>query len=265
MLPVRWVVDHPVTVWMLTVAVFVFGLVSFGQLPLDLMPDISYPTITVRTAYEGAAPEEVEAQVSRLVEEALSTVEGVVAIESRSRAGTSDVVLEFAWDTPMGGAMQDVRERLQTTFLPEAADRPLILRYDPSLEPLLRVALTGGGTELQTREVAEKQVKRALEALDGVAAVTVRGGLERLVLVEPRDDWLEARGVSLADLQRTPPRTSTWRAASCVRARTSTSSARSTSSAPPTRCASSRWCGPTARGCGSGMWPRCAMAAPIAS
>lgn len=203
MLPVRWVVDHPVTVWMLTVAVFVFGLVSFGQLPLDLMPDISYPTITVRTAYEGAAPEEVEAQVSRLVEEALSTVEGVVAIESRSRAGTSDVVLEFAWDTPMGGAMQDVRERLQTTFLPEAADRPLILRYDPSLEPLLRVALTGGGTELQTREVAEKQVKRALEALDGVAAVTVRGGLERLVLVEPRDDWLEARGVSLADLQRT--------------------------------------------------------------
>jgi HAE1 family hydrophobic/amphiphilic exporter-1 len=201
--PVRWVVDHPVTVWMLTVAVFVFGFVSFGQLPLDLMPDISYPTITVRTAYEGAAPEEVEAQVSRLVEEALSTVEGLVSIESRSRAGTSDVVLEFAWDTSMGGAMQDVRERLQTTFLPDAADRPLILRYDPSLEPLLRVALTGGGTELQSREVAEKQVKRALEALEGVAAVTVRGGLERLVLVEPREDWLAARGVTLANLQTT--------------------------------------------------------------
>ena len=203
MLPVRWVVDHPVTIWMLTVAVFVFGWVSLGQLPLDLMPDISYPTLTVRTAYEGAAPEEVEAQVSRPVEEALSTVEGLVSIESRSRAGTSDVVLEFAWDTPMGAAMQDVRERLQTTFMPDTADRPLILRYDPSLEPLLRVALTGGGTELQQREVAEKQVKRALEALDGVAAVTVRGGLERLVLVEPREDWLVARGVSLADVQRT--------------------------------------------------------------
>jgi HAE1 family hydrophobic/amphiphilic exporter-1 len=186
---------------MLTVAVFVFGWVSFAQLPLDLMPDISYPTLTVRTAYEGAAPEEVEAQVSRPVEEALSTVEGVVSIESRSRAGTSDVVLEFAWDTPMGAAMQDVRERLQTTFMPDGADRPLILRYDPSLEPLLRVALTGGGTELQQREVAEKQVKRALEALDGVAAVTVRGGLERLVLVEPHADWLLARGLTMEAVQ----------------------------------------------------------------
>ena len=173
----RWVVEHPVTVLMVTVAVFVFGWVSFGQLPLDLMPDISYPTLTVRTAYDGAAPEEVESQVSRPVEEALSTVEGVVSIESRSRAGLSDVVLEFDWDTPMGGAMQDVRERLQTTWLPDGIERPLILRYDPSLQPILRVALTGGGSQLQQREVAEKEVKRRLEALDGVAAVSVRGGL----------------------------------------------------------------------------------------
>ncbi|MSQ01739.1 MAG: efflux RND transporter permease subunit [Myxococcales bacterium] len=199
----RWVVEHPVTVLMVTVAVFVFGWVSFGQLPLDLMPDISYPTLTVRTAYGGAAPEEVEAQVSRPVEEALSTVEGVVSIESRSRAGLSDVVLEFDWDTPMGAAMQDVRERLQTTWLPDGIERPLILRYDPSLQPILRVALTGGGSQLQQREVAEKEVKRRLEALDGVAAVSVRGGLERLVLVEPREDWLVARGVSLDQVRAT--------------------------------------------------------------
>ncbi len=199
----RWVVEHPVTVLMVTVAVFVFGWVSLGQLPLDLMPDISYPTLTVRTAVEGAAPEEVESQVSRPIEEALSTVEGVVAIESRSRAGISDVVLEFDWDTEMGPAMQDVRERLQTTWLPDGIDRPLILRYDPSLEPILRIALTGGGTQLEQREIAEKQVKRKLEALDGVAAVVVRGGLERLVLVEAREDWLVARGVTLDQLRAT--------------------------------------------------------------
>ncbi len=199
----RWVVNHPVAVWMCTVAVVVFGYVSLVQLPLDLMPDISYPTITVRTEYEGAAPEEVETQVSRPIEEALSTVEGVVSIESRSRAGISDVVLEFDWDTSMGAAMQDVRERLQTTFLPDGVPRPLILRYDPSLSPILRVALTGEMDELALREAAEKDIKRRLEALDGVAAVTVRGGLERLVLVEAREDWLAARGVTLDQLRAT--------------------------------------------------------------
>lgn len=195
-----WIVEHPVAVWMITIAACVFGLVSYAQLPLNLMPDISYPTLTVRTEYAGAAPEEVEAQVSRPLEEALSTVEGLVEIESRSRAGISDVVLEFDWDTPMNGASQDVRERLQTTFLPDGAGRPLILRYDPSLDPILRVAISGSTDLLTLRDYAERELKRDLEAIDGVAAVTVRGGLERLVLVEPREDWLAARGVTLTQL-----------------------------------------------------------------
>ena len=138
----RWVVQHPVAVWMITLAVLVFGFVGYAQLPLDLMPDISYPTLTVRTEVPGAAPEEVEGQVSRPIEEALSTVEGLVAVESRSRAGISDVVLEFDWGTPMSAASQDVRERLQTTMLPTGTGRPLLLRYDPSLDPILRVAVS---------------------------------------------------------------------------------------------------------------------------
>jgi HAE1 family hydrophobic/amphiphilic exporter-1 len=196
----RWIVEHPVAVWMITIAACVFGMVSYAQLPLNLMPDISYPTLTVRTEYAGAAPEEVESQVSRPLEEALSTVEGLVDIESRSRAGISDVTLEFDWGTPMNGASQDVRERLQTTFLPDGAGRPLILRYDPSLDPILRVAVSGGTDLLTLREYAERDLKRQLETIDGVAAVTVRGGLERQVLVEPREDWLAARGVTLAQL-----------------------------------------------------------------
>ncbi len=198
----RWIVAHPIAVCMVTIAVFVFGIVSYAQLPLNLMPDISYPTLTVRTEYPGAAPEEVESQISRPIEEALSTVEGLVEVESRSRAGISDVVLEFNWDTSMNAASQDVRERLQTTFLPEGADRPLILRYDPSLDPILRVAFSGGTkTSLVTlREYADKELKRRLETVDGVAAVTVRGGLERQVLVEPREDWLSARGMTLDTL-----------------------------------------------------------------
>jgi HAE1 family hydrophobic/amphiphilic exporter-1 len=192
---------------MLTLAAMVFGLVGYAQLPLDLMPDLGYPTLTVRTTLPGAAPEEVEDQVSRPVEEALSTVEGLAGIESRSRAGASDVVLEFAWGTPMSAASQDVRERLQTTGLPDGAARPLILRYDPSLEPILRIAVApakGEATDLVAlREVAERTLKRQLEAVAGVAAVSVRGGLERRVRVEPREDWLAARGVRLEELSAT--------------------------------------------------------------
>ncbi len=197
----RWVVNHPVAVWMVTIAAGVFGYVSYAQLPLNLMPDITYPTLTVRTEYVGAAPEEVEAQVSRPIEEALSTVEGLVSIESRSRAGISDVVLEFDWKTPMNGASQDLRERLQTTFLADGVGRPLILRYDPSLDPILRIAVSGKNSSLlKLRDLSENELKRTLEAIDGVAAVSVRGGLERLVLVEPREDWLAARGVTIGQV-----------------------------------------------------------------
>ena len=206
------VVDRPVATWMVAIAAAVFGFVSWGRLPLDLMPDLAYPTLTVRTEVEGYAPEEVESQISRPIEEALATTQGLVELESRSRAGLSDVVLEFAWGTDMDAASQSVRERLQTTFLPEDAERPLLLRYDPSQAPILRLALAArpgadfpAGEEglLRLREVAERDLKRNLEALDGIAAVRVRGGLERVVRVEAEEDWLAARGVTLAQLAAT--------------------------------------------------------------
>ena len=105
-------------------------------------------------------------------------------MESRSRANQSDVVLGFEWGTQdMSDAAQSVRESLQTVFLPDGAERPMILRYDPSLEPFLRVALSADATQKNDasetlfllRDVAEREIKRKLEALPGVAAVQVRG------------------------------------------------------------------------------------------
>lgn len=196
------VVTRPVAMTMVFLAACVFGYVSYARLPLELMPDISYPTITVRTAYEGAAPQEVESQISQPIEEALATLDGLATLESRSRAGVSDVVLGFTWGTDMAGASQAVRESLQTTFLPDEADRPLLLHYDPSFEPFLRLALSYDPEVLQLddetallvlRELADREIKRRLEAMPGVAAVRVRGGLEREIRVEVREDWLAAR------------------------------------------------------------------------
>ncbi len=192
------VVDRPVAVLMLFLGAAVFGLVSYSNLPLELMPDISYPTLTVRTEYPGAAPEEVESRVSRPIEEQLATVDGVVDITSRSRAESSDVVLEFTWGSDMDAASQTIRERMQQIWFGEGIERPLLLRYDPSLDPILRVAVAreGEGDLYGLRDIAEQELKPALEAMEGVAAARVQGGLERQVLVEVREDWLAARGIT---------------------------------------------------------------------
>ncbi len=186
---------------MIAIAAAVFGLVSYERLPLNLMPDMAYPTITVRTEVTGYAPEEVESQISRQVEEALATTPGLVELESRSRAGMSDVILEFAWGTDMNKATQAVREQLQTTFLPADAARPLILRFDPNLDPVMRIALYSTESSkyglMNLRKIAETQIKRRLEAMDGVASVRVRGGLERQIQVNLREDWMAARGVTI--------------------------------------------------------------------
>lgn len=205
------VVERPVAMTMVCIAALVFGLVSFQRLGVELMPNLSYPTITVRTPFEGAAPEEVETQISRLLESRLATLNGLASMESRSRANQSDVVLGFEWGTDMSDAAQSVRESLQTVFLPEGVERPMILRYDPSLDPFLRVALSAdiqqSGDASETlfllRDVAEREIKRELESLPGVAAVQVRGGLEREIQVRIREDWMAARKISLGEIQST--------------------------------------------------------------
>ncbi|MDP7115375.1 MAG: efflux RND transporter permease subunit, partial [Myxococcota bacterium] len=179
-----------------------FGLVSYLRLPLNLFPDLTYPTLTVRTEYPGAAPEEVENQVCRLLEEELSTIPSLVEITSISRAELGDVVLEFDWDTNMDGVSQMVRERLARMTLPDEARRPILLRYDPSLDPILRIGLSGGDDLYLLRHVADEQVSRELETIPGVAAVKVRGGLVREISIELDPGRMAVRGLVIDDISR---------------------------------------------------------------
>ena len=132
---------RPVAILMVVLAICVFGWVSYQRLALNLMPDISYPTLTVRTEYPGTAPEEVETLLSRPLEQELGIVPNLVNISSISRAGQSDIILEFGWDTDMNLMSQEVREKADRVWLPEAARKPLLLRYDPSFDPIMRVGL----------------------------------------------------------------------------------------------------------------------------
>ena len=176
-----------VTILMFTVAVLLFGFVSLSRLPVNLLPDLSYPTLTVRTEYPGAAPAEMESLVTKPVEEAVGIIKGVRMVRSVSRAGQSDVTLEFIWGTNMDYAALDVREKLEVIQLPLEADRPTLLRFDPSTEPVLRFALSHDVTDTSLttedalkllRRHADEQLKQDFEAIAGVAAVKVSGGLE---------------------------------------------------------------------------------------
>ncbi|MDQ7052378.1 MAG: efflux RND transporter permease subunit [candidate division KSB1 bacterium] len=192
---------RPVAILMIVLGVSVFGWISYQQLALNLMPDITYPSLTVRTEYPGTAPEEVETTISRPIEQALGVVDNLVSISSISKAGQSDVKLEFTWDTDMNKASADVREMLDQVFLPDDAKRPLILRYDPTLDPILRIGLYGDASLVYLRYLAEEEIKRTLETLDGVAAVKVKGGLEEEIRVELDEQKLALIGIDIQQVR----------------------------------------------------------------
>ena len=200
-------VKRPVSVWMFTFAVILFGMVSLSRLAINLLPELSYPTLTIRTDYIGAAPGEIEQLVSKPIEETIGVVKGVRTVTSTSKAGQSDVLLEFEWGTDMDLASLEVREKLDTLQLPLDIKKPLLLRFNPSLDPVMRFGL-GGVTVLKPIETenttkskdsqqialtdqgikalrlyAEEQIKRQLESVEGVASVKVGGGLENEIQV----------------------------------------------------------------------------------
>ena len=196
-----------VTVAMMTLTLVLFGLISLSGLKVELLPDLSYPTLTVRTDYEGAAPTEVETLISQPAEEALGVVKGLRKLKSISRTGQSDVVLEFAWGTDMEQAGLDVRDKMETLQLPLEAKPPVLLRFNPSTQPIMRLALSAkadGGDDndavrrlMELRRYADDDLKRKLEPVAGVAAVKVGGGLEDEIQVEIDQRRLAALGISL--------------------------------------------------------------------
>ena len=191
---------RPVTILVFFIAAVVFGVVAFRDLAVDLLPEITYPSLTVKTEFEGTAPSEVESLISKPIENAVGVVNNVVRVISSSRSDTSEVTLEFGWDTNMDMAALDVRERLDLVVLPDDAQRPVLLRYDPSLDPIMRLGLYGGEDLIRLRLIGEQEVKRLLERVEGVAAVLVSGGLEEEIHVELDERRIANLGLSAAQI-----------------------------------------------------------------
>ena len=203
----NFVTRRPVAILMVFLSVTVFGLLSYSRLPVTLMPELSYPTLTIRTEYPGAAPEEVENDISRPIEEQVGVINGLQRLSSVSRAGLSDVVLEFSWDTKMSDATQGVLEKMDQVLLPTEAERPLLLQFDPSLDPVMELSVAGTGDTYsgdvglrRLRRLSELQIKRKLEPIKGVAAVRIRGGLEEEIHVSLEEEQLRRTGLSIQNV-----------------------------------------------------------------
>ena len=191
-------VNRPVLTTIIFLVVIALGLVSYSRLSIDLMPEITFPTISVVTEYANVGPQEIEESISRPIEEALAAVQGVEEITSTSTEGSSRVRVAFAWGTDLDVAANDIRDRIDRVMgrLPEDVERPMIRKFDLSAFPVMYLGVSSSLNPLDLRQIVEDQVKYRLERVPGVAAIDIRGGLNREIHVELYSDKLKALGIS---------------------------------------------------------------------
>jgi hydrophobic/amphiphilic exporter-1 (mainly G- bacteria), HAE1 family len=192
-------VKRPVATTMACLVVIVLGAIAFTRLPIDLLPEVTFPSLTVSTAYQNVGPQEVEELITRPVEEAMAAISGVEEIVSTSSEGSSSVRIAFAWGTDLDEAANEVRTRLDRIRgrLPEDADPPTVLKFDLDAFPILFLGVSSRTfDQIDLREFVDTQVKYRIERVPGVAAVDLRGGLQRQVQVNLNRDKLLGLGLS---------------------------------------------------------------------
>jgi len=185
----RIAIHRPVTMFMISAVIVLLGAISLLRLPVDLMPDVTYPSITVRVSYGGVGPLEIEELIVRPLEQTLAAVPALEQINSTASEGSGTIRLSFAWGTDLNEAADEVRTRVDRVRgrLPDEADAPSILKFDANSSPILNLvveSVEGVYDRVTLREMAETDLVPRLERVEGVAAVTVSGGLRRQIRVE---------------------------------------------------------------------------------
>ncbi|OPL16258.1 MAG: acriflavin resistance protein [delta proteobacterium MLS_D] len=202
--PARFTVRRPVFTIMATLIAVSIGVVSLSRLPIDLMPEVTYPTLSIIATYENASPEEMEELITRPVEQAVAAVAGVEQINSYSSEGTSNVRVSFTWDTDIDVAANDIRDRLDRIIhiLPEDVTRPQVRKFDISAMPILMLGVSSPMDPLELRNLIDERMSYRIERVPGVAAVDIWGGLEREIQVNLDLDKVRALGLSLDGIRQ---------------------------------------------------------------
>jgi HAE1 family hydrophobic/amphiphilic exporter-1 len=197
-------VRRPVAILMMFLGLVLIGWQARQRLPVDLLPAINYPNLTVITNYADAPADDLERLVTQPLEEVITGLAGVRRVVSKTREGVSTITVQYDWGTEMDFANLHLRESIDRVSyrddFPVAADRPLILRWDPSARPIAILVLEGDEPLERMTEFAREVVKPALEQIQGVSQAEIVGGADREILVRPDFDRMRLYGLTMADL-----------------------------------------------------------------
>lgn len=198
----RSAISKPVTTLMIFAAVMVAGLYSLSLLPIDQFPEMEPPYVTVMTTYSGANAEEIETNLTKTLEDAFNSVQGIKEITSTSRDNMSMVMMEFDWGTDLDEAVNDVRDAIDMIYdyLPDGASRPAIFKLSTSMMPILMYSVTADQSYTGLEKLLEEKVVNPLKRIDGIGSVSIVGAPERYVYVDVDAKKLDATGLSLEQL-----------------------------------------------------------------
>lgn len=194
--------QRPVFATVTILALVVLGLFSYMSLNVDEYPNVEIPVVSVTATYPGASPEQVASKITQKVEEAVSVVAGIEHITSTVKEGSSTTVIQFTMETSAATAAQDVRDKVgrMQGVLPDEADAPIIMRYDPSATAVASIALTGNLSPRELTVIANDIVAKRLEAIAGVAAVNVQGGIEREIKINMDSNKIAAYNLTIPEI-----------------------------------------------------------------
>src|SRR6185369_16470133 len=197
-------VKRPVFASVLILSLTVVGAFAFMRLGLDRFPKVDFPTVVVTTRLPGAAPEEVETEITDKIEEGVNTISGIDELRSTSSEGVSTVVISFLLEKDADIAAQEVRDRVNRVLplLPKTIDQPTVEKFDPDSAPVLTLAVSANKPIRDITEYADKTLRRQLESVDGVGQVLVVGGRQRQVNVWLDADRLHAYNLAVTDVSR---------------------------------------------------------------
>ncbi len=196
------IVNKPITTIIVFSLLILLGIYASFDLAIDLYPEINPPILLIFTDYEGAGPEDVEKNVTRVLEGVLSNVSNVDKISSTSAEGSSQIMLEFTWGVDMSEAANDVRDKLEFVrqYMPEGAETPMIFKFDPSMIPIMNLVVSGNRSPEELREIAENIITPRIEQVEGVSLASISGGREKVIRVEISQNRLEAHNLTLTQV-----------------------------------------------------------------